>query len=55
MFGSYPQPFIDRGLWRFIARDDTFGLPHAVVERVSNILTSLQEMEAPGELRDVPG
>jgi toxin HigB-1 len=46
---------LDRGLRRFIARDDTSGLSPAVVEKVRNILTFLQEMEDPGEPRDVPG
>ncbi len=46
---------IHRGLRRFIVRDDTSGLPPAVVEKVRNIVTFLQEMEDPGELRDVPG
>jgi toxin HigB-1 len=46
---------LHRGLRRFIARDDASGLPPAVVERVRTIVTFLQEMEDPGELRDVPG
>jgi toxin HigB-1 len=46
---------LHRGLRRFIARDDASGLPSAVVERVRTIVTFLQEMEDPGELRDVPG
>jgi proteic killer suppression protein len=46
---------LHRGLRRFIARDDASGLPPAVVERVRAIVTFLQEMEDPGELRDVPG
>ena len=46
---------IHRGLRRFIARDDTSGLPPMVVEKVRNIVTFLQEMEDPRELRDVPG
>ena len=46
---------LHRGLRRSIARDDASGLPPAVVERVRAIVTFLQEMEDPGELRDVPG
>jgi toxin HigB-1 len=46
---------LHRGLRRFIACDDASGLPPAVVERVRTIVTFLQEMEDPGELRDVPG
>jgi proteic killer suppression protein len=46
---------LHRGLRRFIMRDDASGLPPAVVERVRTIVTFLQEMEDPGELRGVPG
>ena len=46
---------LHRGLRRFIASDDASGLPPAVVERVRTIVTFLQEMDDPGELRDVPG
>jgi proteic killer suppression protein len=49
------QNVLHRGLRRFIAHDDASGLPPAVVERVRTIVTFLQEMEDPGELRDVPG
>jgi len=35
-------------------RNDPSGLAAAVVERVRNILTFLQEMEDTRELRDVP-
>jgi proteic killer suppression protein len=45
---------IHRGLRRFIERDDAFGLPPAVVEKVRNIVTFLQEMEDIKELRDIP-
>jgi proteic killer suppression protein len=45
---------IHRGLRRFIERDDASGLAPAVVEKVRNILTFLQEMEDARELRDVP-
>ena len=46
---------LHRGLRRFIQRNDASGLPSAVVERVRNILTFMQEMEDAQELRDVPG
>jgi proteic killer suppression protein len=46
---------LHRGLRRFITRDDASGLPPAAVERVRTIVTFLQEMDDPGELRDVPG
>jgi proteic killer suppression protein len=45
---------VHRGLRRFIERNDPSGLPPAVVEKVRNILTFLQEMEVTQELRDVP-
>jgi len=45
---------IHRGLRRFIERDDASGLPPAVVEKVRNIVTFLQEMEDARELRDIP-
>jgi proteic killer suppression protein len=43
-----------RGLRRFIQHNDSSGLAPSVVEKVRNILTFLQEMEDPQELRDVP-
>jgi proteic killer suppression protein len=43
-----------RGLRRFIENNDASGLAPQVVEKVRNILTFLQEMEAARELRDVP-
>jgi proteic killer suppression protein len=46
---------LHRGLRRFITRDDASGLPPSAVERVLTVVTFLQEMEDPGELRDVPG
>ena len=46
---------IHRGLRRFIERDDASGLAPAVVEKVRNMVTFLQEMEDARELRDVPG
>jgi proteic killer suppression protein len=45
---------IHRGLRRFIERDDASGLSPAVVEKVRNIPTFLQEMEDARELRGVP-
>jgi len=45
---------VHRGLRRFIQHNDSFILAPAVVERVRNILTFLQEMETAQELRDVP-
>lgn len=45
---------VHRGLRRFMERNDPSGLPPAVVERVRNIVTFLQEMGDARELRDVP-
>jgi proteic killer suppression protein len=45
---------VHRGLKRFIQHNDASGLAPAVVERVRNILTFLQEMEDTRELRDIP-
>ena len=45
---------IHRGLRRFIERDDASGLSPAVVEKVRNMVTFLQEMEDVRELREVP-
>jgi proteic killer suppression protein len=45
---------VHRGLRRFIERDDASGLSPAVVEKVRNMVTFLQEMEDARELRDVP-
>lgn len=45
---------IHRGLRRFIERDESSGLSPAVVEKVRNIVTFLQEMEDARELRDIP-
>ena len=45
---------IQRGLRRFIERNDTSGLPPSVIEKVRNIVTFLQEMEEAKELRDIP-
>jgi len=43
-----------RGLRRFIENNDASGLAPHVVEKMRNILTFRQEMEAARELRDVP-
>jgi len=45
---------VHRGLRRFILHNDSSGLAPAVVERVRNILTFLQEMEDIQELHDIP-
>ena len=45
---------VHRGLKRFIQHNDASGLAPAVVERVRNILTFLQEMEDIRELHDIP-
>jgi proteic killer suppression protein len=45
---------VHRGLRRFIQHNDASALAPAVVERVRNILTFLQEMEDARELRDIP-
>jgi proteic killer suppression protein len=45
---------VHRGLRRFTQRNDPSGLAPAVVEKVRNILTFLQEMEDAQELRDMP-
>jgi toxin HigB-1 len=45
---------VHRGLRRFIQSNDPSFLAAAVVEKVRNILTFLQEMEDVRELRDVP-
>jgi proteic killer suppression protein len=45
---------VHRRLRRFIQHNDASGLAPAVVERVRNILTFLQEVEDARELRDIP-
>jgi proteic killer suppression protein len=45
---------IHRGLRRFIERDDASGLPAAVVPKVRNIVSFLQDMGEESELRTVP-
>ena len=44
---------IHRGLRRFIERDDPSGLPGEAVEKIRNILSFLQDMENPAELRAI--
>lgn len=43
-----------RGLKRLIESDDPSGLPAAFVEKIRNILSFLQDMEDPDELRSLP-
>ena len=45
---------VHRGLRRFIQHNDPSGLAPAVVEKVRDIVTFLQEMEDAQELRDIP-
>ena len=47
------QNVIHRGLKRFIERNDASGLAPAVVEKVRNIVSFLQEMQDVQELSDV--
>ena len=44
---------VHRGLRRFIERNDPTGLAPAIVEKVRNMLTFLQEMESAQELRGI--
>lgn len=44
---------IHRGLRRFIERDDPSGLPGTAVEKIRNILSFLQDIEDPVELRAI--
>jgi toxin HigB-1 len=43
-----------KGLRRFIERDDASGLPAGFVEKIRNIVSFLQDMESPTELRSIP-
>ena len=45
---------VHRGLRRFIERDDPSGLPAAVVPKIRNIVSFLQDMGQETELRTVP-
>jgi toxin HigB-1 len=45
---------VHRGLRRLIERDDSSGLPSAVVPKVRNIISFLQEMGEENEVRTVP-
>jgi len=42
---------IHRGLRRFIERNDASGLPAAAVEKIRDIVSFLQDMQAAGEMR----
>lgn len=45
---------VHKGLRRFIERDDPAGLPTSFVEKIRNIVSFLQEMGGPDELRAMP-
>jgi proteic killer suppression protein len=45
---------VHRGLRRFIERNDSSGLAPATVEKVRNMMTFLQDIDDPQEMRDVP-
>ena len=45
---------IHKGLRRFIEDDNASGLPAAVIPKIRNIVSFLQDMEEEGELRTVP-
>jgi proteic killer suppression protein len=42
-------------LKRFIEKDDVSGIQAALVEKIRNIVSFLQEMEAVDELHEIPG
>lgn len=44
-----------KGLRRFIEHDDTSGLPADYIEKIRNIVSFLQEMADPDEVRSIPG
>ena len=46
---------VHRGLRRFAERNDPSGLPAAMVEKIRNMLSFLQEMGVPEELWGIPG
>ncbi len=46
---------IHKGLKRFIEKDDVLGIQAAFVEKIRNIVSFLQEMEAVDELHEIPG
>ncbi|MGH6831025.1 MAG: type II toxin-antitoxin system RelE/ParE family toxin [Methylocella sp.] len=43
-----------KGLRRFIVADDPSGLPAALVEKIRNMVSFLQEMGSVEELRRIP-
>jgi proteic killer suppression protein len=45
---------IHKGLKRLVERDDTSGLPPATIEKIRNIVSFLQSMAGPDELRTIP-
>ncbi len=42
-----------RGLRRFVEKDDASGLPADFIEKIRNIVSFLQEMESPDELKSI--
>jgi toxin HigB-1 len=44
-----------KGLRRFMEGDDASALPPACVERIRNIISYLQEIDDPEEVRAIPG
>jgi proteic killer suppression protein len=46
---------LHKGLRRFIVKDDPSGLPQAAIEKIRNIVSFLQSMAGPDELRTIPG
>jgi proteic killer suppression protein len=45
---------VNKGLRRFVERDDASGLPPGSVEKIRNMLSYLQEMSGVDELRHLP-
>ncbi len=45
---------IHGGLRRFVEKDNPSGLPAALIEKIRNILSFLQEMDSVDELRHIP-
>ncbi len=45
---------LHKGLKRFIEKDDASGLPPAAIEQIRNIVSFLQSMAGPDELRTIP-
>ncbi len=46
--------FLHKGLKRLYLNDDPRHLPSAVVDKIRKILSFLQDMEGPDELRTIP-